>query len=163
MNRRPETETAARVRALLTLYRESHYDVSFARGGVATIRIGAPAPARVVRWIGDAGIAFYLTACNPRSQSLPPAENEARLASLRAHLDARGFAYLEGAGHIPGEIWRERCLLVRGIDETEVSDLVRAHEQNSIVVVRATSPAVLRIYRPDWRAVIGDSEDVEWA
>jgi hypothetical protein len=156
-------DDAARVRALLTLYRESHYDVYLARGAVATIRIGEPAPAPIVRWIGEAGIAFYLTACNPRSHSLPPEENDARLAALRAYLDTRGFAYLEGAGHIPGEIWRERCLLVRGIGEAEVTDLVRLHEQNSIVVARVNSPSVLRIYRPDWRQMIGESADVEWA
>ena len=159
----PDVETVTRVRALLTLYRESHYDVYLARGAVATIRVGEPAPAPIVRWIGAARVAFYLTACNPRSHSLPPEENDTRLASLRAHLDARGFAYLEGAGYIPGEIWRERCLLVRGIDEAEVADIVRAYDQNSIVVARAKSPAVLRIYRPDWREMIGESADVEWA
>ena len=157
------TDSAARIHALLTLYRESHYDVDLARGAVATIRVGEPAPSAVVRWIGDSGIAFYMTACNPHSQSLPPEENEERLASLRALLDERGFAYLEGAGHIPGEIWREHCLLVRGISEADVADLVRAYEQNSIVVVRAGSPATLRIYRPDWRVAIGDNPDVEWA
>jgi uncharacterized protein DUF3293 len=159
----PGTDTAARIRALLTLYRESHYDVVLARGRVATIRIGEPAPVPLVRWIGDAAIAYYLTACNPRSTSLTPDENEARLATLRADVDGRGLAYLEGTGHIPGEAWREKCLLVRGIGDEDAAQIARRYEQNSIVVARANGPAVLRVYRPDWHALAGETADVEWA
>ena len=158
----PGIDTEARIRALLTLYRESHYDVSLSRSRVATIRIGEPAPVPLVRWIGDAGIGYYLTACNPRSTSLTADDNEARLATLRAEVDARGLAYLEGVGHIPGESWREKCLFVRGIGEDEVNDLVRRYEQNSIVVARTHGVSTLRVYRSDWRAVVGDVPDVEW-
>jgi len=159
----PPLEPAGRINALITLYCESHYDVDLGRGGVATMRVGKPAPAAVLRWIGAGGIAFYITSCNPHSQSLTREENEQRLRALRAFLDDRGFAYLEGAGHIPGEAWREDCLLVRGISEADVSGLVRAHEQNSVVVARDGAPTALRLYRPDWRAVVGERADVEWA
>ena len=158
----PGAEGEARIRALLTLYRESHYDVSLSRSRTATIRIGEPAPVPLVRWIGDAGIAYYLTACNPRSTSLTADENEMRLARLRADLDARGVAYLEGVGHIPGEAWREKCLFVRGIGEDDVTDLVQRYEQNSIVVARTHGASTLRVYRPDWRAVVGEVADIEW-
>jgi hypothetical protein len=158
-----DADPAARVHALLALYRESHYDVYLPRGDVATIRTGQPAPARIRRWMGAAGIAFYMTACNPRSHSLPREENEQRLESLRAHMREQGFAFLEGVGHIPGEAWREPNLLIRGISESSVATLVRMHEQNSIVVVRAESPAVLRVYRSEWQAAVGDSADIEWA
>ncbi len=154
----PDAETVARVRALLTLYRESHYDVYLARGAVATIRVGEPAPAPVVRWIGAAGSRVLSDRVQSALALAAAAKKTTRAWHRCARIcDARGFAYLEGAGHIPGEIWREHCLLVRGIDEAEVADLVRAYDQNSIVVVRAKSPAVLRIYRPDWRAMIGES------
>ena len=156
-------DTSARVRALLALYRESHYDVGLARGGTATLRIGLPTPAALLRWLGDADIAYYLTACNPHSQSLPHEENALRLEALRAYVKSRGFAYLEGVGHIPGEAWREECLLVRDISEDDVATLVRQHEQNSIVVLRASAPTVLRLYRRDWRAMVGESPDLEWA
>jgi hypothetical protein len=159
----PATDPAARVQALLTLYRESRYDVCLPRGDIATIRIGEVAPESVLRWIGKAGIAFYMTACNPRSHSLPREENEQRLESMRAYVRERGFAFLEGIGHIPGEAWREPNLLIRGISETGVADLVRLHDQNSIVVVRAQAPVTLRVYRSDWHAVSGDSADLEWA
>lgn len=158
----PGADTEARVRALLTLYRESHYDVALSRGRIATIRIGEPLPAPLARWIGDAGIAYYLTACNPRSTSLTADENEARLATLRADFEARGIAFLEGVGHIPGEAWREKCLFVRGIDEDEVSAIVQRHEQNSIVVARTGGVSTLRVYRTDWRATVGEVADVEW-
>jgi Protein of unknown function (DUF3293) len=159
----PPADTAERIHALITLYRESHYDVEFPDGSVATMRIGRTAPDAVQRWIGADRIAYYVTACNPRSQSLPREENEQRLESLRAHLRARDYAFLEGAGHIPGEAWREHCLFVRGIGETEIGALVRKYEQNSIVVAYADAPTLLRLYRPEWRGVVGEGADVEWA
>ena len=159
----PTADTPERVSALLTLYRESHYDVEMPRGGAATLRIGEPAPPAVKRWIGGEGTAFYVTSCNPRSHSLPREENEQRLETLREEMRQRGCRWLEGAGHIPGEIWREQCLLVVGIDDAEVAELVRRHEQNSIVVVSTKTVVTLRIYRPDWQAIAGESADVEWA
>ena len=156
-------DTPARVNALIALYRESHYDVEMPRGGAATLRIGVVAPAAVKRWIGEDDVAFYMTACNPRSASLTKEENEVRLEALRVEMRARGYRWLEGAGHIPGEKWREECLLVAGIDETEADAIARRHDQNSIVVVRAKAAVTLRIYRPDWRAIAGDSADLEWA
>lgn len=158
----PAADTEARIRALLALYRESHYDVCVTRRRVATIRIGEATPAPLARWIGDTGIGYYLTACNPRSTSLTAEANAARLAMLRAELDAGGVAYLEGVGHIPGESWRENCLFVRGIAEDDVCDLVLRYAQNSIVVARARGGSTLRIYRPDWRAIVGEIADVEW-
>jgi hypothetical protein len=158
----PPADAQARIRALLALYRESHYDVHLSRERTATIRIGEPAPAPLAHWIGDAHIAYYLTACNPYSTPLTAEENDARLATLRAGLDARGVAYLEGAGHVPGEAWRERSLFVRGIGEEEVAELARRFEQNGIVVARSHGVSTLRVYRPDWRTVVGDVADVEW-
>jgi hypothetical protein len=157
-----DADGEARVRALLTLYRESHYDVYLARGRTATIRIGEPVPVPIRRWIGDARIAYYLTACNPRSTSLPAEENEMRLATLRREIEAIGVPFVEGVGHIPGESWCEKCLFVRGIGEDEVTAIVQRYEQNSIVVARADGVSTLRVYRPDWRAAVGEVADVEW-
>ena len=158
----PAVESEQRIRALLTLYRESHYDVHLARSRVATLRVGAPAPPAVARWIAAPRIGYYLTACNPRSQSLPPEENEERLEALRAELRERGAAFLEGAGHIPGEAWREPSLLVRGIADDDVAALVRRHDQNCIVVAHTDAPTTLRVFRNDWRALVGDAPHVEW-
>jgi hypothetical protein len=152
----------ARIRTLLALYRESHYDVVLPGGDVATMRIGERVPDDIADWIGAGEVAHYVTSCNPRSVSLTSAENETRLDRLRAELDARAVAYLEGAGHIPGESWREACVLVRGLGDDEVATIVKRYEQNSIVVVGAAGIATLRVYRDDWRAGAGDVADVEW-
>lgn len=155
-------DTPERINALIALYRESHYDVSSPRG-IVVLRVGTLAPAPVKRWIGDEGVAFYLTACNPRSTSLPKEDNDQRLETLRAELLADGCRWLEGAGYIPGEAWREECVLVAGIDAAGADAVARRYEQNSILVVPANAPVTLRIYRPDWRAIVGDSPDIEWA
>jgi uncharacterized protein DUF3293 len=159
----PAADSIERINALLALYRESHYDVALPDGGTATIRVSAPLPEPVLRWIGRDCVAVYMTACNPHSQSLPAAENEQRLERLRARLRERGCAFLEGAGHVPGESWREPSLLIRGIDDAVIDGLVREYEQNAVLVMRPPAAAVMRIYRPDWEAAIGAVVDIEWA
>ena len=156
------SDDASRIRTLLALYRESHYDVALADCRVATIRVGERVTDAIADWIGTGGVAYFLTACNPRSATLTAGENDARLATLRDDLDARGAAYLEGAGYMPGETWREASLLVRGIGDDDVAAIVRRYEQNAIVVARSEGVAALRVYRDDWRAVVGDVADVEW-
>jgi hypothetical protein len=156
-------DSIERINALLALYRESHYDVNMPDGATATIRVGAPLPAPVLRWTGRASLTVYMTACNPRSLSLPAAENARRLAQLRAQLRERDCRYLEGAGHVPGEHWREPSLLIRQIDEVGVDELACTWEQNAILIVRKRSAVGMRIYRPDWQRVLGDVTDIEWA
>jgi hypothetical protein len=156
-------DTPERINALIALYRESHYDVELPRGKVATLHVGESAPIALKHWIGDDAVAFYLTACNPRSTSLPKEENDARLAALRAELKASGCRWLEGAGYIPGEAWREECVLVAGIDTAGADDIARRYDQNSILVVPVNAAVTLRVYRADWRAVAGESVDVDWA
>ena len=158
----PAADSIERINALLALYRESHYDVELPDGETATIRVSAPLPEPIVHWIGREGVAVYMTACNPYSQSLPAAENELRLERLRERLRERGCAFLEGAGHVPGENWREPSLLVRGIDESVVDALVHEYDQNAVLMVRSLAGPVMRIYRPDWKAEIGAADDIEW-
>lgn len=157
------SEDGARIRALLALYRESHYDVVLADGRVATIRVGERVPRDIALWIGAGGPAFFLTACNPRSKAMTSDENNARLSALRGELDASGVAYLDGAGYMPGEAWREASLLVRGIGDDDIAAIVRRYEQNAVVVARTDDVAALRVYRDDWRASVGDGADIEWS
>jgi hypothetical protein len=126
------------------IYRAAHYDVFIARDAVATIRIGERAPGAIERWIGDARVAYFVTACNPRSTPLPDDENASRLAALRAELDACGATYLEGVGRDAEDAWREPSLLVRGIDDAAADAIARRWHQHAIVVVRAGEPAVLQ-------------------
>jgi len=158
----PAADSIERIRALLALFRESHYDVDLPDGATAAIRVGAPLPEPIVRWIGGERAAVYMTACNPHSQSLPAVENEQRLERLRTRVRDRGHAFLEGAGHVPGERWREPSLLVRGIDDVFVDELARECEQNAVLMVRSPAAVVMRIYRPDWETAIGAADDIEW-
>ena len=100
-------EPIERIRALLALYRESQYDVELPAGGIATIRVGESAPAQITEWIGASEFAAFMTACNPHSRSLNDDENEHRLDALRRQVLQHGGAFLAGAGHIPGERWRD--------------------------------------------------------
>jgi hypothetical protein len=156
-------EPIERIRALLALYRESQYDVELPTGGVATIRVGAPAPTDIVQWIGEHQSAAFMTACNPHSRSLTHEENEQRLGDLRRAVRGRGGDFLAGFGHVPGESWREPSLLVRGLDSAQVDDFARAYEQNGILIVPARAPAFLKLYRADWQRTLGRVADVEWA
>lgn len=155
-------DSRERIDALLALYRESHYDVELPDGRTATIRVGVLVPEPIMRWIGDERVAVYMTACNPHSQSLPAAENEQRLERLHARLRERGRAFLEGAGHVPGESWREPSLLVRGVDEATIEEIVREYGQNAVLMLRPPAVAVMRIYRPDWESALGAADDIEW-
>ena len=155
-------EPIERIHALLALYRESHYDVDLPDGVTATIRVGAMLPDEIIGWLGADTHALYMTACNPRSRSLPHEENERRLATLRAEVEARGGRFLEGAGYMAGESWREPSVLASGIALDELDALAAAHDQNAAVLVRPGRRSALRLYRADWRVLLGAADDIEW-
>ena len=158
----PPTESAERVRALLAFFRETHYDAGMPDGAVVTLRVGELPPSAISRWIG-AGVAFYMTACNPYSQAMSREENERRFAALRSDLQTGGARSLEGAGHIPGERWREPSFLVAGLGLDAVDRLARTYEQNALLVVEAGRPIRMRVYRPEWRKAAANAADIEWA
>jgi hypothetical protein len=149
-----------RIRALIAAYRATHYDVTLPNLGVATLRVGAPLPARVHAWIGADPLAAFLTACNPRSETLGDAENARRLAALRAALRPLPCRVLDGVGHVPGEAWREPSLLVSGSALGDIDAFARAFGQNAILVIAAGRSPLLRIYRDDWRAALAGETDL---
>ena len=156
----PRPESPARIRELIALYRATHYDVVLASGRIATLQIGATAAAGLRDWIGNDRTAAFLTACNPRSSTLPPAENERRQRALQGRLRALPCRVLEGVGHIPGADQREPSLLAAGIDLADIDALAREFEQNAIVAIRSGGRAVLRIYRDDWRDTLAGEPDI---
>ena len=99
----------------------------------------------------------------PGFEALSAEENQRRLESLRASLRERNTPFLEGAGHIPGESWREPSLFVRGLADGDIDRFARLHGQNGVLIVRVGAPATLRIYRADWRVAVRESSAVEWA
>ena len=156
-------DTPARIHELLALYRRTHYAVTMPDGDAATLRIDALPPPAIADWIGADDCAVYLTACNPRSQSLPDAENAARMTALRQRLRDAGARWLEGRAGIPGESWSETSLLVAGLDVAAADRLAREFGQDAALVVARGRRVALRLYRDDWRAHVEDSGDVEWA
>jgi len=152
------SDTQARVAELLALYRRSHYAVALPDGAAAVMRIGEPAPSPITGWIGEAGFAVFLTACNPHSQPLAPEDNAMRMADLQRRLRATTARWLDGHGAIPGEAWREPGLLVAGIPLASIDALARTFGQNASVHVRARGPARLRLHRADWLLEAADIE-----
>ena len=155
-------DAPARILELLAAYRATHYDVFLTDGTTTTLRVGRPPPPGVAAWLGAAPFAAFLTACTPRSQLLPEAENTQRLDALRQRLHEHACRLLDGIGHLPGEPWQEPSLLIAGLALAEVDALAREAEQNALVIVPAQGVARLRLYRPEWCAVAGDADDLEW-
>jgi len=156
-------DSSARIRELLALYRRTHYDLVIAPGSKETLRIGALPPPSIAEWIGAAGPAIYLSACNPRSTPLSDAENRARMDALREGLRDAGARWLEGEAGIPGKAWSEASLLVAGLGMAGADRLARRFEQDAALVVAGNRRVVLRLYRDEWRPLAGDGDDVEWA
>lgn len=155
-------ESPQRVAELLALYRRTHYAVALPDGSGATLRVGVPPPAPVVEWIGADDDASYLTACNPHSRELAPADNDARLAELRRRLRLAGARWLEGSAAIPHQPWREASLLAAGLPLDRLDALARAFEQNASVHVRAGAASRLRLHRRDWRGLVPTDAELEW-
>jgi hypothetical protein len=86
----------------------------------------------------------FITACNPRSELLPAAENEARMAKLRAALRDRKYRWLKGRGEDRAGDWPdEPSLLVLGIPEPDAVALAAQFNQHAILVGRRGDPARL--------------------
>lgn len=80
------------------------------------------------------GVAWILTACNPRSVPLSDEENAARHQRLGEQLAERGYPYLETVGSEPAgeQPWSEPGYAVLGMTEAEVVELARSWDQNAI-------------------------------
>lgn len=157
------SDSAARVRDLLALYRRTHYGVVLTDGSDATLRIGALPPQAIADWLGADDPAVYLTACNPRAQALSDADNAARMDVLRERLRDANARWLEGRAGIPGEAWNEASLLVAGIDIVRADRLARDFGQDAALVAARDRRVALRLYRDDWRVHVDSCFDVEWA
>ena len=157
------SDSPARVRELLALYRRTYYGVVLADGDGATLRVGATPPPAVADWIDADDPAVYLTACNPRSLALADTDNTARMDVLRKRLRDANARWLEGCAGIPGEAWNEPSLLVAGVDLAAVDRLARDFGQIAALIIARDRHIALRLYREDWRADANNDVDIEWA
>jgi glycine/D-amino acid oxidase-like deaminating enzyme len=159
----PLHESVEQIHALIALYRATHFDVALPDGRTSSLHIGRIAPPELRDWIGADALATFLTACNPRSQTLPDAENALHLETLRTRLRAWDCRFLEGVGHIPGEHWCEPSLFVAGLDLAGVDALARKFDQNAVITVVGDNDARLRIHRVDWCHALRDETYIDCA
>lgn len=133
---------------LIAAYRAAWYRIALPDGD-EIVRIGAPAP-RTQAWLrghGAAGAAF-VTACNPHGQRRDDDANAAALARLRAHVRARGWTFLEGAGGDDAGAWTPEPSLAVALDSmADAAALGRAFSQNAVVWIPAEDAAMLLITR----------------
>jgi hypothetical protein len=156
-------DDAARVRTLLTLYRESNYDAMQTDGSTLRLRVGElPSPA-LRAWMGEAEFGAYFTACNPHSHPLSMERNAQRLDALLRDLDQASARVLRGDGYMPGARWREPSVLVAGLPLASIDALLRRYQQNAALIARHAGSVRLRVYRDDWRALAVPAPDLEWA
>ena len=129
---------------LLAAYLATDYRVRLARGGWASIRIGAPLPAVLAALTGEQPWGF-LTAWNPGSSPLPRQTNRlAQRALLAALRELSDTAWIR-AGLGVGTGWREASLFVTGPGTATLDALAQHFGQHAYVHgPGARAPALLR-------------------
>jgi hypothetical protein len=86
----------------------------------------------------------FITAWNPGSFKLPPAENARNNADLEMRIGKGGYRFLPGEGVGDDGAWApERSFLVLGIDQAKALALGRFYRQRAIVVGTAGGPPEL--------------------
>lgn len=129
--------------ALVRAYAEAVYWV-FGPQGYIPLRAGERSAAlEELLAHSGAGEWAFVTACNPGSELLSPAENDRRVEALEAVLYGR-YSTFRGAGVGTGGDWPpEPSLLILGISEEEALQLARRFGQNAIVSGTLGEPARL--------------------
>jgi hypothetical protein len=147
----------------IDLYRRTSYDVRLPGGKRTTLRIGRHVPWAINKWAAESWPLAFVSACNPRSEVTPAADNRQRMRAICGRV-RKSCRVLPAVGHSQDPRWREASLLLAGLDMTSIDALAREFDQNAIVTVASGQPAALRIYRPDWRNLLdNDPGDIEWA
>jgi len=131
----------------LRAYRETEYRVAGEPPFI--MRIGEPCPA-LASLHASLGVACsaFVTACNPHSQRLSPAENTARQEELAGWLKTRDMPSLRGWGAHPDGNWpAEASFLVPGLALETACELGRNFEQNAVVWTDSSSIPELILLR----------------
>lgn len=75
-----------------------------------------------------------ITACNPYSQVLDPADNAARNARLAADLDAAGIPRVAAVGRAADRSWSEPSFALLDAEEEAVLDHADRYDQHAVFV-----------------------------
>ena len=136
----PETVPSAIAPELIEAYLAAHYRVEADPASVLKVGVcSLPLLKLFERHRCDC--AAYLTACNPFSQDVGPAENAARQAELARQLKGRSLAFIDGVGldgqapsHGGARQWPgEPSFLVLGLSLEAARALGRKHGQNALL------------------------------
>lgn len=106
------------------------------------LRVGEASAALDALLASDATDTWALiTACNPGSVPLSPAENADRMNQLRDVLNR--FTTYPGESSAPTGEWAEPSVLVLGMGRSEAVQLAKAFGQNAILAGERGGPAEL--------------------
>ncbi len=119
-------------------YRRTHVELKFEDGSTQLVE---QTDKEVGKWPFSVDEVWILTAFNPKSELLTPAENSKRHLELGKQLDELGLQHFQARGFDPQgaetEPWSEDGYAVMGNVEDEVLKLANFWEQNAVFVWRA--------------------------
>lgn len=134
---------------LQEVFLRTSYRVRLARGGSAVIRVDAPLPEALRPLLPSADAPWgFITACNPRGQTRPPAINRRAMRALRDALrqQAPGAILRAGCGVLGG--WRESSLFAAGVPFHVLEQLMQRFDQ--LAIVRGKGSGEARLHWSPW-------------
>jgi hypothetical protein len=131
----------------------TRYTVDLPSGDLLTLNIGLPNP-EIDRLLNQfqASTYAYLTAFNPQSTSLSPAENWQRHQQLCRQLSQSGFTFLTGKAIPASAEWEpEICIFAFDMARAAVLDICQSYAQDGAVVGEHGSAPKLMFTNPGLR------------
>ncbi len=129
---------------LIRRYEEANYHVSETDRRI-TFRVNEKNP-DLDKLLDDhnSQIAVFITAHNPKSQVLSPAENDLAQNKLLEELKDRGLYWLAGESGDAGGNWTpESSVLVFGMDRDTATTLARQFRQHAYICIERGQPPLL--------------------
>ena len=129
---------------MIRAYANAHYWVDFPAGRIV-LKVGQPFMG-LDGFLGSGRLAI-VTACNPFSEVLGDAENDARQALLIEAVAAAGLEWFQAAGVDAQEKWTpEPSLAILDPSDQQLDGWMETFGQNAVVVAEAGGLAVLRLH-----------------
>jgi hypothetical protein len=130
----------------IAAYRSTNYGVNAASGFI--LNVDQPSPNLVrLHQKHQVTCSAYITAYNPFSNTLTQSENESRHQKLLSIVKAKKLAYYEGEGQGLDCDWREKSLLILGLDLATAKQIGNDFEQNAVIWADANGVPQLILLR----------------